>query len=94
MMIHETFDAALAEWREVGGALNYIQSTPTESCCWQVWLSLSDLAEAINTSPRLATIYALSAGGMSAAEISRELRDWHDDNPAPVSLTVAEALGT
>ena len=80
MNSHKTFQAALDDWRESGGALNYVHAMPGEtSGSWQVWQSLSGLEDAVECSPREATEEALRCGGMTEDQIAEEMKDWYDN---------------
>lgn len=72
----DDFQAALAAWREHGGAML------SDSFGERKWYTYDGdaIAEMINEdeTPRSATITALQAGGMSEEEIAQEMEGWVD----------------
>jgi len=91
MKQHADFDEALAEWREVGGAMNHQQPTPHNSESWEVWQSLSDLEEAVDCSAKTATVTALRAGGMTEQQIATEMEDWQDEDSGGLTIPPCQA---
>jgi hypothetical protein len=76
-MIHRDFQDALADWRESGGAINYLSATSDEPQGWEV-VGGVELAERITCTVRQACVLALEAGGMTEGQITTEMRDFVD----------------
>lgn len=76
---HKTFAAALADFRQNGGAMDY------DAGMWCVWeadeLAAYLLERGDKTSTKRATVKALAMGGMTRQQIAEELKDWLDDVP-------------
>lgn len=86
----DSFEAALAEFEESGGAMNFCDAhLPGEQKIWQVG-TLEEIDEATNddVTPRYATEHALREGGKPEAEIAILLEDWDDDKEEPEPMHI------
>lgn len=91
----DDFEAALAEFAESGGAMNFCDThLPGERKIWQVGTP-EEVNEATNddVTPRYATEKALREGGVSESQIADLLEGWIDDDddeeePEPMHLIV------
>ncbi len=77
MAMFGDFAAALAEWHESGGAMNYHCGDVNGPAAWEV-ASACELAERMEWTPWEATMSALRQGGLTESEIAAEMADWAD----------------
>ena len=78
MRNYDDFQAALADWREGGGAMLGHDIDPgSDHPSWQVgeYEEIADATQGDGSTVRGETMHALRVGGMSAAEIVREMAD-------------------